>query len=198
MARAAEFQPLTKSVAIWHALDPAIRTELFSTAVRTEQGVIAIDPIPLTKAAQLEFESFGRASAIAVTNCNHERAARDFAKRYSAPIFAPKELGDGHAPSELSPLYSLDVIVVDGAAPGEFALHDTRDSGTLIVGDALINFDPYGFALLPEKYCINRKRMIGSLRRLLDLEFVRLLFAHGTPVTTRAKLRLELLLKEGK
>jgi glyoxylase-like metal-dependent hydrolase (beta-lactamase superfamily II) len=198
MARAAEFQPLTETVAIWHALDLAIRTELFSTALRTEKGIIAIDPIPLTKAAQFEFESFGRASAIAVTNCNHERAARDFAKCYSAPIFAPKELGDGRDLSGLTSVHEVSTIAVDGAGPGEFALYDARDGGTLIVGDALINFEPYGFALLPEKYCTNRKRMIGSLRQLLDLEFVRLLFAHGTPVTTRAKSRLDLLLKEGK
>jgi hypothetical protein len=38
--------------------------------------------------------------------------------------------------------------------------------------------------------------MIGCLHRLLDLEFQRLLFAHGTPITVRAPERLQSLLAE--
>jgi glyoxylase-like metal-dependent hydrolase (beta-lactamase superfamily II) len=64
----------------------------------------------------------------------------------------------------------------------------------VIVGDALINFEPHGFDLLPPKYCTNQKRMIRSLRRLLDLDFKRIFFAHGNPIVTRARDRLASLL----
>src|SRR5207244_7815956 len=61
----------------------------------------------------------------------------------------------------------LEVIEIDGAVAGEIALYHPSNGGTLIVGDALINFEPYGFTLLPRKYCLNEKRMRSSLRQLL-------------------------------
>jgi len=62
------------------------------------------------------------------------------------------------------------------------------------VGDALINFEPLGFALLPAKYCTNRCAMRRSLRKLLDCPAERILFGHGPPVTTRSGERLRQLL----
>jgi len=47
---------------------------------------------------------------------------------------------------------------------------------------------------LPRKYCINQKQMIRSLRKLLDLDFARIFFAHGNPIMIRARERLESLL----
>jgi glyoxylase-like metal-dependent hydrolase (beta-lactamase superfamily II) len=91
-------------------------------------------------------------------------------------------------------LGSFRAIKIDGAADGEFALYQPDDGGALIVGDALINFEPHGFDLLPQKYCNNQKQMIRSLRRLLDLDFDRIFFAHGNPIVTRARERLALLL----
>jgi hypothetical protein len=66
----------------------------------------------------------------------------------------------------------------------------------MVIGDALINFEPYGFGLLPAKYCSNFKLMRRSLSQLLDYSFERMLFAHGMPILSRARERLELLLTE--
>jgi hypothetical protein len=60
----------------------------------------------------------------------------------------------------------------------------------------LINFEPYGFVLLPAKYSSNFKLMRRSLSKLLDYSFERMLFAHGLPILSHARERLELLLKE--
>ena len=77
----------------------------------------------------------------------------------------------------------LHVIGIEGAPPGEIVLHYAVDGGTLIVGDALINFEPYGFTFLPAKYCSNQKQMRRSLRKLLDDKAERILFAHGVPIS---------------
>jgi glyoxylase-like metal-dependent hydrolase (beta-lactamase superfamily II) len=86
------------------------------------------------------------------------------------------------------------VIGIEGAGEGETALHYDRDGGTFIIGDALINFEPYGFTFLPAKYCSNQKQMRRSLRKLLAYKAERMLFAHGTPILSGASERLQGLL----
>ena len=75
------------------------------------------------------------------------------------------------------------------------AIHSKVAGGVVVIGDALINFDPYGFTFLPDKYCTNSKLMRRSLAKLLDYCFERMLFAHGTPIQSNARQRLEALLK---
>ena len=47
-------------------------------------------------------------------------------------------------------------IGIDGGPAGEMALHYDQGAGTIVLGDALINFEPYGFGFLPPKYCFGR------------------------------------------
>lgn len=195
-----EFIRLSPALAVWHTYDSKIKAELFSTALASSGEVTIIDPIALPVESRQEIELHGRVSAIVITNANHLRNAAAFAHSYSAPIFAPAELKQdlphSHALTDTSCVDDLQVIRMDGAAAGEFALYHPQDGGTLIIGDALINFDPHGFTLLPAKYCCNQKKMICSLRQLLDFQFQRILFAHGNPVTTRAHDRLAALMHE--
>jgi len=86
------------------------------------------------------------------------------------------------------------VIEIEGAAAREIALYHPKDGGTLIFGDALINFEPYGFSLLPQKYCLNQKRMRRFLRKLLLPPIERMLFAQGIPTLFGAAARLRKLL----
>lgn len=64
----------------------------------------------------------------------------------------------------------------------------------MVLGDALINFEPHGFGLLPAKYCLDSNLMRRSLGKLLDYAFDRMLFAHGTPILFGAHARVEQLL----
>ena len=193
-----EFARISPRYALWRAYDPKIKTELFSTALEAGNGLTIIDPIALPSAHQKELESLGRVSRIVITNANHARDAATFAHFYSAPIFAPAELSPelphSHSLQDDLAIGPLRVIRIEGAAAGEFALYHPDDGGTLIVGDALINFDPYGFTLLPRKYCTSQKQMIRSLRKLLDLDFSRIFFAHGNPIMIRARERLASML----
>jgi glyoxylase-like metal-dependent hydrolase (beta-lactamase superfamily II) len=193
-----EFTSISTSYALWHGYDPKIKAELFSTALAAGNGLIIIDPIALPPAQQSDLESLGRVARIVITNANHARNAAIFAHSYSAPIFAPPqlnaELPHSHSLQDALSIGPLQVIRIEGAADGEFALYHPDDAGTLIVGDALINFDAHGFTLLPRKYCTNQKQMVRSLRKLLDLDFARIFFAHGDPIMIRARERLESLL----
>lgn len=183
MASAAEIEPVGPGLRIWRAYEPAVNADLFSSAIAVGGAVYLIDPIPLAPDAQAALEKLGVIAGIVITNENHTRAADCFAGQFHVPIYGRGFTAGG-----------LIAVTIDGAAPDEIAVYCEADEGTLIVGDALINFEPYGFALLPAKYCSNRKTMRDSLSNLLDYSFKRLLFAHGTPILSGARGRLEQLL----
>lgn len=191
-----EFSRLSAAFAIWHGYDDKIKAELFSTALVTGSELTIIDPIVLPDTYRPELESLGSIARIVITNANHARDAANFAHTPSVPIFAPAELTlpNSYALHDALEIGPLRVIRIEGAAAGEVALYHPDDGGTLIMGDALINFDPHGFTFLPRKYCINQKQMIRSLRKLLECDVARMFFAHGNPLMSRAHERLEALL----
>ncbi|MDQ2824126.1 MAG: hypothetical protein M3R29_01605 [Verrucomicrobiota bacterium] len=201
MASAEELEQVASDIYIWQVYDPKIKTDLFSSALVTAQGTLIVDPIPLAESALALLQELGPIVAIIVTNSNHERACADFAQRFSAPLFAHRDSLPGERPSVFTAAAdgdricdALDVIEIDGAAPGEIALSHAQNNGVLIVGDALINFHPYGFSLLPKKYCSNEKKMRRSLRNLLIHKSERMFFAHGSPILSGATARLQQLL----
>jgi len=193
-----DFDRITPYLCVWHGYDPAVKADLYSTCLVTSEGAYLVDPIPL------QSESLGESSHVAgiiVTSANHHRASTRFAEQFSAPVFACKGAFPGATPRQFRRLAGGDeicdglrVICIEGAAAGEILLHYAPDGGTLIVGDALINFEPYGFTFLPGKYCSNEKEMRRSLRKLLDYKAERMLFAHGTPILSGASERLRALL----
>ena len=201
MAIASELVQVAPSLFIWQAYDPAVKADLFSSAIVTVDGAFLVDPIPLRSEAIDELLGLARVVGIIVTSGNHLRAANQFAKQFSVSVFTrreafpdkmraqSRELGDGeHICDELR------VIGIEGAGLGEIALYYAAGKGTLIVGDALINFEPYGFTFLPAKYCSNEKEMRRSLRKLLSYKADRILFAHGSPILFGASDRLQRLL----
>ena len=200
MAIACELVQIAPSLLIWQTYDPALKADLFSTAITTRNGSFLVDPIPLADAALAQLLNAGSVSGVIVTNSNHLRASADFAARFSVPIFARAEtfpgqafpvtkVGDGGKICD-----ELAVLGIEGAAASEIVLHSAPNGGTLITGDALINFEPYGFTFLPRKYCSNEKQMRSSLRKLLAHKADRMLFAHGPPILSRAGERLQQLL----
>jgi glyoxylase-like metal-dependent hydrolase (beta-lactamase superfamily II) len=201
MPVAHEFDRITAGLLVWQVYDPALKADLFSTALETAAGTYLVDPVELAAEAMQNLEGHQKIGAIVVTNENHERAARWFADRFSVPIYLHASLGNpGALPrtidlqdeEEIEP--GLRAVAIEGAPAGEIALYYEADGGTMVVGDALINFDPHGFGLLPAKYCRDYKLMRRSLPKLLDYAFERMLFAHGTPILSSARERLEKLL----
>jgi len=196
MVEATDLITLGNGLWLWQAYDPATKADLSSSAVRNGDQLILVDPIPLAPAAVAKLKSLGTVSAVIVTNSNHARAAAAFAAQLDVPVFASEagvsalqsKLARTCAEGEIMP--GLAAIPIKGAAPGEMVFHFAQGRGTLVIGDALINFQPYGFCLLPAKYCSNQRLMRASLRQLLDWPFERLLFAHGSPILAAARARL--------
>src|SRR6266700_6339975 len=196
-----DFDRITSYVAVWHGYDSAVKAELYSTCLGTSDGTYLIDPIPFEREALSELIGANCVAVIIVTNGNHHRASAEFAEKFSAPLFGRTEALRNKAARELKRVTDGDeiseelrAIGIEGAADGEIALHYAADGGTFIIGDALINFEPYGFAFLPAKYCSNQKQMRRSLRKLLDHRAQRMLFAHGTPILSDASQKLRALL----
>jgi hypothetical protein len=198
MSRAEEFHQLRSDLFVWQSYEKSVKSDLTCCACRTAQGLVFIDPIPLQKAAEAELLEIAPPQAIILTSGNHARAAEDYRQRLSIPIYAHAEaqpefsfaidhtIADGE-----TVLDEFTVVRISGAAAGEIALHR---GDAVHVGDALIHLPPYGFVLLPEKYCTDPREMRLALGKLLRIPFELLTFAHGLPMVIRARQRLSQLL----
>ena len=200
MLPAPELHRLSPSLYVWQRYEPAAKVDLFSSAVSAPSGLFLIDPSGIAPSALKQVFPGVVLAGLIVTNDNHWRDAPALAKELSIPLFAHP---DCERAVKITPVEngssidsSFNVISIEGAVAGEIALHLPGD-GILILGDALINLDPYGFTFLPEKYCLNGKQMRASLQTLLHVEVSQILFAHGTPIVARARERLRALLQSG-
>ncbi len=198
-AKPAEIHHLSATLSIWHRYDPMVKADLFATTLKTSGGICLVDPIRVDSEGLAELLGDHEAAAILITNANHARDAESFSQRLSVPVYAGGAAKiPGAAPLDCGTKLpgDLQIITVDGAAPGEIAIFDERDGGTIVMGDALINFGSSGFAFLPAKYCGDHKQMRKSLRKLSEYSFERMLFAHGTPILSGARQRFLTLLQE--
>lgn len=196
-----ELTQLTPSLFVWQSYDSAVKADLFSTAVVTPAGVFIVDPILLEPSQLDRLHDCGRIAGLVVTNANHHRAASWYSQEFSVPIFAAADVFTNEKPERFAEIEGgkkiedeFEVRQIDGAVAGEVALYHGRDGGALIVGDALINLEPYGFAFLPPKYCCDQDEMRRSLRKLSDWQAERIFFAHGIPILSDATERLRQLL----
>ena len=203
MLPAPEFQQLDQTLAIWQAYDPAVKAELFSTSIQLGDRLFLVDPIPLAADAFADLTEHARISSVFLTNANHARAAIWYAEETGAGVLASAETAGILYDLEMIAMAPgdrvgdrIEVVALEGAAEGEIALYLEGDGGSLVLGDALINFGREGFVLLPAKYCSDQKSLRRSLRQLLDFSFERLLFAHGAPIVSSARARLETLLAD--
>jgi hypothetical protein len=189
-----EFAQLRPNLWLWHAYDSSVKTELFSAALAIPTGVYLVDPIPLVEPDLATLAQTGPIAGVIATNANHQRAALEYSDRLCVPVLGHADtlaiIRPGRSASLSVIATDLQAIEIEGAVAGEIALYHPLSGGTLIVGDALINLEPYGFTFLPSRYCLDQKKMRRSLRKLLTLTLERILFAHGTPIIYRAGERL--------
>jgi hypothetical protein len=202
MPVAQEVDQVAPGISLWQFYDPAVKADLFSTALETPSGIYLIDPIPLNAEPLSHLEAGREVAGIVVTNENHGRATAQFAERFAVPVFVHATARDTLALPKIIELHDKDrlapgltAVTIEGGPAGEIAVHCEGNGGTIVVGDALINFEPHGFALLPAKYSSDFKLMRRSLSKLLEYDFERMLFAHGTPILSGARERLERLLQ---
>lgn len=201
-APALEVDRVCGSVVTWHRYASDVKAELFSTALTTNAGSYLVDPIAINPRCLRTALAPAPIAGVVVTNENHGRAAVEISALFSVPLYAhaaTRAALDLAAAREVSDheefASGLTALAIDGGPAGEIAIYAQPEGGSLIIGDALINMGSYGFALLPAKYCSNQKQMRRSLRKLLDYNFERIVFAHGMPVVADANRRLADLLE---
>ncbi|HUB67612.1 MAG TPA: hypothetical protein VL981_09025 [Candidatus Methylacidiphilales bacterium] len=200
-AQAGEVQALSDTLFYWTVYEPSLKCDIGCTALKVGPGLIVIDPVPLADAVWQELLAMAPLCAILLTNGNHVRATAGLRQRYRVPVVtAPETRREiaGIKPDvvllENELLYGVSPIAIPGATAGETAFY--ASAGVMIIGDAVINVSPErGLELLPDKYCADAGQNRESLRKLLDYDFHTLTFAHGFPVTSHAKEKLQTLLK---
>lgn len=198
MTRADEIHRVTPHLFVWQAYEPAVKCDLTSAALKTDAGLVLVDPILLADEALDELMAEGTPVLIVCTNANHARAAGEYRKKFGVKVLAHRDASPG---LEVTPdewlddntrlIDALDVCSLPGGSPGEVGL---RCGDIVCLGDAVIHLPDHGFAILPEKYCTDVKLLRQSLQKLLRWEFSVLTFAHGLPLTTQARDRLTSLL----
>jgi len=199
-ARADELQAVSDTLFHWSVYDPSCKCEVDSIAVKVASGLVVVDPVPLDDEAWAELTVASPLRAILITSGNHARNAESLRQKHSVPIVT--SIGAHKALAPLVPdvtlldnelIYGASAISVPGGGPGETAFLFAE--GVLVLGDAVINLDSEkGLQLLADKYCEDPRELRRSLGKLADLQFHTLAFAHGTPVTQRAKEKLRALI----
>ena len=198
MKCAPEYDEVRPGLYYWQVYEPAVKTDLSCCAVETREGLVFCDPAPLGPQPLAELTAGRKPRGIVLTNGNHERNAAVLARQYEIEIWAAtRARGEVAATRWFEPgerlFGEMDAVSLAGFAPGETALWIGE---TLILGDAIINIAPYGFAVLPEKYCADAKAGRESLKQLLLRRVSVLCFAHGLPIVSGAQPKLDRLLDQ--
>jgi glyoxylase-like metal-dependent hydrolase (beta-lactamase superfamily II) len=187
MKPVADFHQITSDLFVWHGYNPECKTDCTSTAIRTPDGFVLIDPVRLEEQAIERMVSDDKVVAVLLTNGNHLRGSLYEKERLDVPIYAPsgaesmipvdRVVSDGELLWE-----TLRAIALPGGSPGETAYHAP---GVLVIGDAVTNLD--GLQVLPEKYCADLPVLLNSLRAIRPLQFEIACFAHGLPIVGKAR-----------
>jgi hypothetical protein len=191
----------------WSAIHPRIRLPVDSYFV--EPARVVLDPTVPREGLEW-FERRGTPSQVVLTNRHHLRHGERYVEAFDCPIrccdaglheFAGGPKVEGFAfGEELAPgitAHELGVI-----CPDDTALHIQAGSGALAFADGLtrprgggLTFVP-GFLLGDDPAAV-RAGLRESLRRLLDLDFDSLLFAHGEPLIGGGKAALREFVARG-
>ena len=184
--RAAQINHLLPWLLHWTIEDERIggfRSDAF--AVRTSDGLVVIDPLPLTDELQAQLENV---CAIFLTHSNHQRSAWRCRRELGAPVYAP---AGANGLDEKPDVWYAETSQLPGGLQAIRAtgFHDacylvyTHDDGTgvLFCGD-LICHDPggpYRFPVEPSYF----EPMAGQedARRLMDLPLTVMCAAHAEP-----------------
>jgi uncharacterized cupin superfamily protein len=181
-------QTVVSGIAMWSLWQPDRNLYFNSFFVESDDGNLAIDPLPIAEADASEIAARGGIAWIVVTNRDHERGARDLAARTGARIAASATEAALLAGPVDRALFAGDriggasVVALDGLkTAGEIALH-FAERRTVLVGDALWG-DPAGsLRLMPDAKLADPARAVTSLRQLRALRPQHLLVGDGACV----------------
>lgn len=203
MEPAKRLKEISKHLLGWSSFHTQWKIDFDSYAIKTPDGVILVDPMKPTPAVLKQLESLGEILGVYLTNAHHDRDADWFRKHFEVQVYA-------HEKAKPDCDTKIDILVLDdeklpggvralhlpGSSASETALFAKLDGGIVLMGDALMNLRDSGLTLLPDQYLEDRKQALASLRKLLDLDFKVITFAHGDPLVTDAKKQIADFLKK--
>jgi hypothetical protein len=190
MTQIAEIAP---GVLHWSALHPQIRQTVHSYYV--EDAAVVLDPmVPETVVEALRERR--PPERVLLTNRHHYRQSDRLASEFGCLVLCPEsglhEFANG---PEVEGYAYGDVLApgitaheVGSICPDDAALHITSAPGLLAFADGLIRWDGE-LTFVPDFLMGDdaegvKRGIVESLRRLCELEFDALMFAHGEPVTS--------------
>ena len=119
-----DYHQITSDLFVWHGYNPECKTDCTSTAIRTPDGFVLIDPVRLEEQAIERMVGDDRVVAVLLTNGNHLRGSLYEKERFDVPIYAPngaqgiipvdRVVSDGELLFE-----TLRVIPLPGEVPGK-------------------------------------------------------------------------------
>lgn len=191
---------LLDGVFAWSWFSPEKRFNFNGHLLKTEHGVVMVDPVALTEGDLAYIEAAGlKPDALVITNRNHLRTRADVLARWNVKtVLHDLEVEQAGVPAgwvveDGDDVYGLTVVHVPGKSPGEIALF-WPERRALLVGDALIA--PYGkVKTVPEEKMDDPALLRASLGKLKALDFDALLVGDGDPILSGAKAAAAAFLK---
>ncbi len=184
----------------WTALHKGIGTEVHSYYV--PESLALIDPMEPAEGLDW-FEEHGRPERILLTNRHHYRDSGRFADRFGCRVLCHRAgLHEFEGGAAVDPFAFGDEVApgitaeeVAAITPEETALYVERADGALSFADGLIRHDRGALGFVPDSLLGDdpegvKDGLRTSFRRLLELHFDNLLFAHGPPLVGGGKQAL--------
>jgi glyoxylase-like metal-dependent hydrolase (beta-lactamase superfamily II) len=202
---ATELRTITKNLYGWASFHPQWKTDFNSYALKTSEGVVFIDPLKPDPAVVEKLKALGEPIGILLTNAHHDRASDWFRKQYEIQVYA-------HEKATADCETKIDVLLMDGerlpggvkavhlpgSSAGETAYFAKAGRGIVLMGDTLLNQGDRGLTLLPDAYIEDKKQLLKSLQKLLELNFKIVTFAHGDPIVQDAREAIARFVKKPK
>lgn len=155
-------------------------------AVRGDEGVVLIDPLPLEPDA---LERLGPVEAIVLTCGTHQRSCWRYRRELGARVFAPdlvREVDEepdvryregDQLPAGLRPIFA------PGPGTTQHVLMLEREPRVLFAADHFVRPRGRELGFVPSEFVYDPEQTRQAARRLLELEFDVLCLGHGVPVT---------------
>lgn len=202
MKPATQITAVTAELHGWASYHTEWKTWFNSYALQTPAGVILIDPTRPAPEAIPALEALGSPAGIILTNAHHDRDAGWFRKQYEIQVYAHENASHDCDTKIDVPVVdgeklfgALQTVFLPGVSTSEMALFSKKNGGAILIGDAILNGAEKGLELLPDQYIEDKKLARQSLRKLLELEFQTVTFAHGEPLVKDAARKLARFLK---
>jgi glyoxylase-like metal-dependent hydrolase (beta-lactamase superfamily II) len=187
---ATEASEIAPGVWHWHLHDERINFVGSAHAVRGEQGVVLIDPLPLVPEA---LESLGPVEAIALTTSSHQRSSWRLRRELGVRVHAPAAVKEVEEEPDVR--YSegdrlpggLLAIFTPGAGTFQHSLLLEREGGVLFTPDLFARPPGAPLKLLPAEFMHDPEQARRTAEQLLGYRFSILCTGHGEPVLEDAK-----------